>query len=86
METSQVVQTTQSTKRLIDLRGMKCPAPIVALNNETRQMAAGELFEAVADDPAFELDVKAWCRRKGYELLTIDASPQETRAVVRCPV
>lgn len=86
METSQVVKTTQATKKLIDLRGMKCPAPIVALNNETRQMAAGELFEAVADDPAFELDVKAWCRRKGYELLTLEALPQETRAVIRCPM
>lgn len=86
METSQVENTTQATRRLIDLRGMKCPAPIGALNNEARQMAAGELFEAVADDPAFELDVKAWCRRKGCELLTLEASPQETRAVVRCPV
>lgn len=81
-----MVQTTQTTKRLIDLRGMKCPGPIVALNNESRQMAAGEVFEAVADDPAFELDVKAWCRRKGFELLTLDASAQETRAVIRCPV
>ena len=81
-----MVQTTQSTKRLIDLRGMKCPAPIVALNNESRQMPAGELFEAVADDPAFELDVKAWCRRKGFELLTLDATAQETRAIIRCPV
>lgn len=80
------MQTPQSTKRLIDLRGMKCPAPIVALNNESRQMNAGELFEAVADDPAFELDVKAWCRRKGFELLTLEAAAQETRAIIRCPV
>lgn len=81
----QLVQTTQSTRRMIDLRGMKCPAPIVALNNESRELAKGELFEAVADDPAFELDVKAWCRRKGFELLTLEASAQETRAVIRCP-
>jgi len=64
---------------------MKCPAPIVALDSETRAMAAEELFEAVADDPAFELEVKAWCRRRGFELLTLEASHGETRAVIRCP-
>jgi tRNA 2-thiouridine synthesizing protein A len=80
-----MLETTTSTRRLIDLRGMKCPAPIVELNNVARHMAAGELFEAVADDPAFQLDVKAWCRRKGCELLTLEASAHETRASIRCP-
>jgi tRNA 2-thiouridine synthesizing protein A len=80
-----VEQATTTATRTIDLRGMKCPAPIVALNNETRDFPAGEQFEAVADDPAFELDVKAWCRRKGHELVRLDVSSRETRATIRRP-
>lgn len=74
---------TLTTKQL-DLRGLKCPAPIVQLSTESKQLAAGTEIEALADDPAFELDVKAWCRRTGHELLRVDQSAGLIRAFIRC--
>lgn len=69
----------------LDLRGMKCPAPIVRLNTEARQLAACQDLEAVADDRAFELDVKAWCRRTGHELVRLEVSGETVTATVRRP-
>lgn len=73
----------ENTAKSVDLRGMKCPGPIVRLNAEIRGMAGGECLEALANDPAFELDVKAWCRRTGNDLVTIDNASGEIRAVIR---
>ena len=39
----------------VDLRGMRCPGPIVRLNTEFRQLATGTEVEVVASDPVFEL-------------------------------
>lgn len=67
----------------LDLTGMKCPVPIVRLNTEVRQVDIGMQLEALSDDPAFELDVKAWCRRTGHELLSMDCSGSVTKVCIR---
>jgi TusA-related sulfurtransferase/peroxiredoxin family protein len=54
-------QTPDAT--LLDYRGMRCPEPIVELAKAARQ-ARGPL-EILADDPAFPLDLKSWCRSAG---------------------
>ena len=69
--------------RTIDLTGLKCPGPIVALNTEIRQIAGGGQLDALSDDPAFELDVKAWCRRTGHELMSVHAIDGVFRARIR---
>lgn len=72
-----------SDPRTVDLRGMKCPTPIVRLNEEVRALATGDCLIAVADDRAFELDVKAWCRRTGNELLSFATEAGQLTAHVR---
>ncbi|MFO1318109.1 MAG: sulfurtransferase TusA family protein [Burkholderiales bacterium] len=67
----------------VDLRGMRCPGPIVRLNTEFRQLATGTEVEVVASDPVFELDVKVWCKRTGHALLRLDVVPGEITAVIR---
>ncbi len=53
---------------ILDLRGVRCPLPIVRLNNHVKTLSPGERVAFVADDPAFELDIRAWARRTGHEL------------------
>lgn len=67
----------------LDLTGMKCPVPIVRLNTEVRQIDTGAQLEALSDDPAFELDVKAWCRRTGHELVSMDCAGGVIKARIR---
>ena len=72
------------TTRLIDLKGMRCPGPIVRMNSECRHLVAGEIVEVVADDPVFELDVKVWCKRTGHTLVHLDNTPRGITAVIQC--
>jgi TusA-related sulfurtransferase len=67
----------------LDLTGMKCPGPIVRLNTEFRPLTAGDECCIVADDPAFEPDLRAWCRRTGHELVSLGTVDGVTEAVVR---
>ena len=67
----------------IDLRGMRCPIPIVELHMATQDLGEGEELTAIADDPAFCMDVEAWCRRVGFELMSLDKSDGIQKAVIR---
>lgn len=47
---------------------MKCPRPIIELAKAKRQAVSGSFITIVADDLAFESDVKAWCDTTGNRL------------------
>jgi tRNA 2-thiouridine synthesizing protein A len=49
--------------------GEKCPQPIIELARRIGQVEVGELVELLADDPAAEPDLAAWCRMRGHELM-----------------
>ncbi len=70
-------------EREIDLTGLKCPMPIVQLNRLMKQLEGGDEFTAVADDPAFCLDVEAWCNKTGNELLRFENSEKRLVAVIK---
>ena len=69
--------------KTFDLSGMRCPMPIVELNRIITAMSDDEQFTVTADDPAFALDVAAWCRRTGHELVDSDTGSGQTVAVVQ---
>lgn len=58
----------ESSEIQIDARGTKCPRPIIELAKARRQLDAGATIVILADDVAFESDVKAWCETTGNAL------------------
>jgi TusA-related sulfurtransferase len=46
--------------RKLDVRGAKCPIPIVKAKKEIDQMQPGELIEVTATDPGSVPDFKGW--------------------------
>ncbi len=66
----------------VDLTGLKCPMPIVHLNRVVRDAAGGQELTVSADDPAFELDIAAWCRRSGHELRSIETEDGTLKAMI----
>jgi len=46
--------------RKLDVRGAKCPIPIVKAKKEVDQMAPGELLEVISTDPGSMPDFKGW--------------------------
>ena len=51
----------------VDCRGVACPRPVIELAKAVAGVEVGGLVALVADDPAAEVDVSAWCRMRGQE-------------------
>ncbi|MEZ4401371.1 MAG: sulfurtransferase TusA family protein [Kofleriaceae bacterium] len=49
---------------VLDCRGKQCPEPVLALARFARANP-GATVDVLADDPAFDADVEAWCRSAG---------------------
>ncbi len=71
-----------ANKILITL-GMKCPQPLFEVHKNIKDLAAGETLEVKADDPAFRMDIEAWCKMTGHELLDISRTGEITIARIR---
>ncbi len=56
----------------LDLEGMLCPIPIVKVAKAFKEMAIGDVLQATASDPGVLIDIPAWTRTTGNELLSIE--------------
>ena len=50
---------------ILDCLGQKCPLPIIELARAFPSVEVGATVTVLADDPAAEPDLKAWCRLRG---------------------
>lgn len=60
---------TQVIARLLDVKGLSCPLPIVKTAQSLRQMTAGELIEVHATDPGSLKDFVAWSKTTGNQIV-----------------
>jgi tRNA 2-thiouridine synthesizing protein A len=51
----------------IDALGRKCPIPIIMLAQRIGEVPVGSVIAVLADDPAAETDVPAWCMMKSHD-------------------
>lgn len=58
------------TPGLVDARGLRCPAPVLALARALPGVDVGAEVTLLADDPAARADVPAWCGLRGQELVS----------------
>ncbi len=69
--------------RTLDLKGLSCPLPIVKTAQAIKELATGELIEALATDPGSVADFKAWSATTGNELVEQTQSDGVYRFVIR---
>ena len=55
--------------RKLDVRGAKCPVPIVKAKKEIDVMAPGDLLEVTATDPGSVTDFQGWAKTAKTALL-----------------
>lgn len=60
--------------RHLDLKGLKCPLPVLRANKVMRELESGEVLEVEATDPASAKDFETYCQTAGHALLTRDES------------
>jgi TusA-related sulfurtransferase len=66
----------------LNYRGMSCPTPMLKLSMAMRKGAAGDVFEVVCDDAAFEADIKSWCEKTGNELTSFSKPGKDIIATI----
>jgi TusA-related sulfurtransferase len=67
----------------IDAIGMRCPRPIVELAKARRRSAPQDMVRIMADDLAFESDLRAWCEATQSELVDFEKDGRTMTATVR---
>ena len=67
----------------LDLKGLKCPQPILKITVQAPKMKPGDIIEAIADCPSFEQDLRDWCTRSKKVLVWIR---DEGSGVKRCQI
>ncbi|WP_375700090.1 sulfurtransferase TusA family protein [Pseudophaeobacter sp. TrK17] len=53
----------------LDAIGLLCPLPVLKARKRLKSMAAGEVLQVLADDPAALIDIPHFCTESGYEFL-----------------
>jgi len=61
-----------SADATLDASGLFCPLPIVKAAKKIKELAVGQVLEVIATDPGIQVDLPAWCKSTGHELLGIE--------------
>ena len=55
---------------VLDVKGLRCPLPVLRANRILRGMSPGERLQVLATDQAAAADFRAYCRETGHALLS----------------
>jgi TusA-related sulfurtransferase len=64
--------TMYQENRLLDVRGLLCPLPLLKAKQAISQLSSGELLRVLATDASSQRDFKAWVQIAHHQLLQID--------------
>ncbi|MDF1608080.1 sulfurtransferase TusA family protein [Hoeflea sp. YIM 152468] len=54
----------------LDLRGLKCPLPVLKTRKHMRDLASGSRIVIATTDPLAVIDIPHFCRENGHRLLS----------------
>ncbi len=61
-----------NVKIQLDACGLQCPGPIMTVYNAIKTIDSNDILEVKATDPAFQEDIKTWCKSTGNQLLSVN--------------
>ncbi len=64
-------ETGEMYDKALDAFGLSCPGPLMQVKAAMDEMEEGQILKALASDPGFYEDIKAWCKRTGNELVNL---------------
>ena len=56
----------------MDLKGLKCPMPVVKVGKKIKEMTIGQVLVAETTDPGAHSDFPAWAKSTGNEIVKIE--------------
>ena len=54
---------------VIDVRGLKCPLPVLKAAKRMERLAAGTRCRVIATDPMAAIDIPHFCNERGHRLV-----------------
>jgi TusA-related sulfurtransferase len=69
--------------KVMDLKGMPCPMPIVKISKGIKDVQVGQVVEALTTDPGALVDFPAWARTSGNEILKTEQDNGVIRIFVK---
>lgn len=67
----------------LDLRGLKCPLPVIKARKKMRTLAQGNLLEVETTDPLAVIDIPHFCNEDGHQLVTSEKHETSHRFLIR---
>lgn len=55
--------------RVLDCSGLLCPMPVVEASQAIKTLEVGQVLHMIATDPGAPLDMEAWARQTGHEMV-----------------
>jgi tRNA 2-thiouridine synthesizing protein A len=55
--------------KVMDLKGLPCPMPVVKISKGIKEVELGQVVEAITSDPGALADFPAWAKTSGNEIL-----------------
>lgn len=55
----------------LDLKGLPCPIPVVKVGKAIKGIEVGQILAALATDPGVMMDIPAWCKSTGHEIVEL---------------
>lgn len=74
---------TEKYTKVLDACGLCCPGPLMSVKEAIDNLKNGEVLKVNASDPGFYEDIKAWCKRTGNQLLSLDKDKAIITAVIQ---
>ncbi len=71
------------TATLYDLRGLKCPLPVLKTRRRLKDMAAGDALLIDTNDPLAGIDIPHFCREDGHMILSSEKTADGHRFLIR---
>jgi tRNA 2-thiouridine synthesizing protein A len=65
------MSTGHEIVQTLDLKGLPCPIPVVRVGKAIKTIDIGQILEALATDPGVMMDIPAWCKSTGHEMVEL---------------
>jgi tRNA 2-thiouridine synthesizing protein A len=55
--------------KVLDCSGLLCPIPVLKTSKAIKDVEVGQILQMIATDPGAPLDMEAWVRQTGHEMV-----------------
>ena len=69
---------------MLDVKGLRCPLPVLRANRLLREMAPGQRLRVLATDQAAAADFRGYCGDPGHALLSTSEEGGVLSFTIRC--